>query len=380
MMTFIRVLSPGTRSFFLLGPRATGKSTWLKQVFSDAFCIDLLNTKDYYRLSAQPGLFSEMVLAQKKSTWIVVDEVQRLAEILNEVHALIENHGYRFVLTGSSARKLKAGKANLLAGRAVVKHFFPLVYPEWKEHCSFSEVLEWGCMPGVLNSEQSQRIEILEAYTGTYLREEIKEEALIRNVPHFSRFFHVAALSHGQITSFSNISRDAAVSRSSVSGYYAILVDTLIGRFLPAWQPKKRVKEVQHPKFYFFDTGVVRSLQGLLRDPLSSEIKGIYLETYLLHELTAYQSIKGIGGEFFYWRTADQVEVDVVWVRAEHAVAIEVKSSSYWKSSFDHGLKALDLPRSWGVYQGSEILKKPWGFVLPVQQFLEKLWLGEILF
>jgi predicted AAA+ superfamily ATPase len=295
------------------------------------------------------------------------------------VHSLIEDHEYRFALTGSSARKLKKGGANLLAGRAVMKHFFPLVYPEWREQCSLADVLKWGSLPGILRAEPHERVELLETYTGTYLREEIKEEALTRNVGSFARFFQVASLTHSQMTQFTNLSRDAAVPRATVAGYYEILIDTLVGDYLPAWQPKKRVKEVEHPKFYFFDCGVVRSLQGKLREPINEIEMGILLETYLLHELKAYQSYKNIGGDFYYWRTPDQIEVDFIWSRGPHRVGIEVKSSKNWKESFEKGLKILKLKNSFGVYQGPDILKKAWGYVFPVEEFLKRLWSGEIL-
>jgi predicted AAA+ superfamily ATPase len=377
---FDRILKAPTRSFFLLGPRATGKSTWLKAVFSDAFRIDLLDASQYYPLSRQPSLFRQIVLAQSIQKWIVVDEVQRIPELLNEVHSLMEDHGYQFVLTGSSARKLRAGKANMLAGRAIVKNFFPLVFPEWKAHNTLDEVSQWGSLPGVLAAPPSDRIELLEAYTGTYLKEEIQEEALTRRVQNFSRFLQGASLTHGQITNLSNIARDAAVPRSTVSVYYAILVDTLIGHFLPAWQPKRRIKETNHPKFYFFDCGVLRSLQGTLRESIDPISKGILLETLIFQEILAYRSIRSIGGDFSYWRTKDGIEVDFIWTRGQTKVAIEVKTSQTWKSGFNVGLQTLNLQNSWGIYQGANILKMSWGFVLPVEEFLKKLWNGEILF
>lgn len=376
---FDRVLKVPKRSFFLLGPRATGKSTWLKHFFPTAFRIDLLNTSEYFKFSSQPSYLREVILGRNQKQWVVIDEIQRIPALLNEVHSLIESHGYHFALTGSSARKLKRGNANLLAGRAIMKNFFPLVYPEWRDYCSLSEVLQWGTLPGVLDSDVSDRVELLETYTGTYLREEIKEETIVRNVESFARFFQVASLTHGQVTNLSSIARDASVPRASITVYYEILVDTLVGAYLPAWKPKKRIKEVGHPKFYFFDIGVVRSLQGKLRDALSEVEMGLFLETYLWHELRAYSSYQNKGGDLFYWRTPQQLEVDFIWNRGPHSVAIEVKSSIRWKDSFEAGLKALGLKNSWGVYRGSQILKRPWGWVLPVEEFLKRLWSDQIL-
>lgn len=380
---FIRQLKMPTRSFFLLGPRSTGKSTWLKTIFPDQKRIDLLKNDTYFKFSQNPSLFREIVTAEPKGAWILVDEIQRIPSLLNEVHSLMEEGGYRFALTGSSARKLKRGQANLLAGRASMREFYPLVWPEFKtERLEWEEVLRFGALPQVI-TERSARLEILDAYAGTYLREEIKEEALTRNAEGFSRFLEVATLANSQVTNLSNISRDSGVARATVSTYFEILVDTLIGRFLPAWVPKLRVKETIHPKFYFFDCGIVRAIQGRLYDSIANEERGHLLETYLFHELLAYRSYQQCGGEFSYWRTSDQVEVDFIWERSKYRVAIEVKASDRWRSEYDQGLETLttskiEVSQAYGVYLGQEKLQKKWGLVLPLKEFLELLWKGEI--
>lgn len=380
---FIRVLEPPKRAFLLFGPRATGKSTWLKQRFPDALRLDLLRNDLYFRLSASPGELRSMVTAEPRSRWIVLDEVQRIPELLNEVHALIEDGGYRFALTGSSARKLKRGRANLLAGRAVVRSLLPLVHAEYGDSATVEDVLRFGALPAVI-AEPESRVDILEAYAGTYLREEIKEEALTRNVQAYTRFLQVAALANAQVTNLSAISRDTAVPRATVSTYFEILTDTLLGRFLPAWTARARVKEVGHPKFYFFDTGVVRAIQGRLRDTPTPEERGHLFETYLFHELAAHVAYSNIGGEWSYWRTADGVEVDFLWRRGDRIVAIECKSTDTWRAREDAGLLALSGSKvgpmtCHGVYLGAQRLRREWGVVHPLADFLAELRAGRVL-
>jgi len=384
MKPLIRQLKLPERSFFLFGPRATGKSTWLKGCFTDKLHFDLLRNDVYFALTSSPAAFRERVLAHDpQKTWIILDEVQRAPLLLNEVHSLIESDGYRFALSGSSARKLKRGQANLLAGRALVKHMFPLVKSEYGELITLEEALAFGTLPSIV-TDKTSRIDQLEAYVGTYLREEIKAEALTRNVHAFGRFLEVAALINGQVTNLANIARDAAVPRATVSTYFEILVDTLLGSWLPAWSPRAKVKEVSHPKFYFFDCGVVRGIQKSLREKIGDTERGVLFETLVLHELNAYISYQGIGGELFYWRTADGAEVDFIWKRGSRIVAIEVKSSSRWKDQYNAGFQSLlssnvKIGTCYGIYCGDEILKKKFGLVLPWEEFLKRLYAGEII-
>ncbi|MEZ0313119.1 MAG: ATP-binding protein [Myxococcota bacterium] len=380
---FTRSLRPPTRSFFLFGPRAVGKSTWLKAHFPDALRFDLLVNETYYALTRDPAAFRSQVLASPKSRWIVVDEVQRIPALLNEVHNLIEDHGRKFALSGSSARKLKRGQANLLAGRASTRSMFPLTREEYGDAASIDDILRWGVLPSVL-AEPGARLDILDAYAGTYLREEIKEEALTRNVDGFARFLSIAALASGQVTNLSAIARDAGVPRATVGTYFEILVDTLLGSFLPAWTPRARVKEVAHPKFYFFDTGVQRALAGRLRDSVGDEERGHLLETYVFHELRAHIAQASLGGELFYWRTADRNEVDFIWQRNTKRVAIEVKASRRWRNEDDRGLLALSDTKlapsqRLGVYLGAQPLQRAFGRVLPMDDFLKALAGGGVL-
>lgn len=371
------------KSFLLFGPRMTGKSTWLKAKLNGAVWFDLLRNDVYFQFSSRPETLREKVLAYDRSKWIVVDEVQRVPALLNEVQSLMEDHCFRFALSGSSARKLRHGHANLLAGRALVRNLYPLIQAEYGEVITTEEAMGFGTLPGVVGDKEN-RIGTLEAYAGTYLREEIKEEALTRNVDAFSRFLEVAALANAQVTNLSSLSRDSRVSRATVTSYFEILQDTLIIRRLESWLPRARVKEVGHPKFYFFDCGVVRAIQGRLRDPIGNEERGHLLETLVYHELSAAVAYQDLGGKLYYWRTADGVEVDFIWQRGSHCVAIEVKSSKTWKTEFDRGFASLLQSKvkpiaCFGVYLGTEAISKPWGSVLPAREFFRRLQEGKVL-
>jgi predicted AAA+ superfamily ATPase len=383
-MHYIRRLQAPQKSFFLLGPRSTGKSTWLKERYPQALRIDLLKNDTFFDLLGSPSLLRERVLAHDaKTTWIVIDEIQRLPLLLNEVHWLIQEYGYSFALSGSSARKLKRSQANLLAGRALVKHMYPLIAAEYQAAMTLNEALAYGTLPSIV-AEPHTRIEQLEAYVGTYLREEIREEALTRNVQTFGRFLEIAALANGQVTNLSNIARDAAIPRATVTTYFEILIDTLLGYWLPAWQPRAKVKEVSHPKFYFFDCGVVRAIQKQLREDVGNEERGILFETMVFHELIAHISYHNIGGELFYWRTSDGIEIDFIWKRGKKIIAIEIKSSAKWRDEYNQSFKSLLSSKitptaCYGVYLGKEKFKKDFGLVLPWDDFLQMLYAGEIL-
>lgn len=378
---YTRLLKVPKKSFLLFGPRATGKSTWLKAELKQSVVFDLLRNEVYFELLKRPETLREKVLAHDKKRWIVIDEVQRVPSLLNEVHALIEDHGYRFALTGSSARKLRRGQANLLAGRALVLHLFPLTQAEYESDIGIDDALRFGTLPGIVEDSDT-RIGTLEAYSGTYLREEIKEEALTRNVDAFSRFLEIAALANAQVTNLSNLARDSGVARATVTTFFEILQDTLIVSRLEAWTPRIRVKETSHPKFYFFDCGVLRAVQGRLRDPLGPEERGHLLETLVHQELSAAIAYQDLGGKLSYWRTADGAEVDFVWQRGTRVVAVEVKASQTWRPEYDRGFEAISAAKATscvGVYLGKQTLKKPWGLVLPVRSFFEALAAGQVL-
>jgi predicted AAA+ superfamily ATPase len=375
------------RSFFLFGPRGTGKTTWLRMALARAHWFDLLLDRQLVRLTREPGRFTQEVEALPANTWVVVDEVQRLPRLLNEVQDLLVRHGrrYRFALTGSSARKLRRGDANLLAGRAVNRRFFPLTAGELDTDFDVGQVLRFGCLPGVwaAGAAEAARIDVLEAYAENYLAQEIRHEAVVKSLETFARFLEVAALTNAQVTNVAGIARDAGVARPTVQGYFEILVDTLVGTWLPAWRPRAKVKEVAHPKFYFFDPGAVRALAGRLREPLGDEERGRLLETYVLHELRAHLNRSACGGELSYWRTPSSSEVDFVWSRAAASVGIEVKAASRWRPGDGAALAQLHeerrLRRVIGVYLGRERLRDGPVSVLPLAAFLSALRAGEVI-
>ncbi len=381
---YTRLYDLPDHTFFLFGPRGTGKTTWLKHVLPDALWFDLLRTGTFLSLSRQPDSFRQQVEARPRRSWVVVDEVQRLPALLNEVQSLIADHGrdYLFALSGSSARKLKRLDVNLLAGRAINRQFFPLTAAELGGQYDIDEVLRTGLLPQVC-SEPAHAVDALDAYVANYIREEIQQEALVRHLDSFARFLEVAALMNGQIVNVAGIARDAAVARPTVQGYFAALVDTLVGVFLPAWRRGARVKEVARAKFYLFDPGVARALAGRLREPLDGSERGFLLETWVLHELRAAMARGSLGGQLHYWRTPAGTEVDFIWSRGRRAVGIEVKASPRWRPEYSSSLDALladkVLTSAHGVYTGSVELRDGPVRVWPLRRFLEELASGNVL-
>jgi uncharacterized protein len=385
---YTRRLTAEDHSFLLFGPRATGKSSWLRATLKDALWYDLLDESVYLRLLLDPNILVREVTAQSKR-WIVIDEIQRIPALLNAVHLLLSKFEdkYCFAISGSSARKLKRSEANLLAGRAITKLCFPLIHSEMSATFDIEHVLRFGSLPKIsslLSSAQELlAINTLESYVTTYLEVEIQREAQLRNFDGFVRFLKVAAIMHGQILNISQTASDAGVGRTTAQGYFDILVDTLIGFRLPAWQTRAKVKEVEHPRFYLFDPGIVRALTGRLRDPLDSNEYGRLLEGYILHELRAYIAYKNCGGELSYWRTSDGAEVDLIWRRGDKVIGIEVKSSARWDRKFLRGLTKLQgiVPhlQGYGIFLGGASEQYDQFTVLPLVNFLEALWNSEII-
>jgi uncharacterized protein len=381
---FPRDLAPPRTAFFLFGPRGTGKSTWIRTRFPDAYVVNLLQAETMLRYQRDPGELRGEVLARPRTGWVVLDEVQRAPRLLDEVHFLIEEAGYkRFALTGSSARKLKRGAANLLAGRAVVRHLFPLTTHELGSSVPVEQLLRFGSLPLSINAEDDgMREDFLRAYVTTYLAEEIKAEALVRNLGSFSRFLAVAALAAGQRTNVSSIARDAAVSRDTVRGYFDVLVDTLLGTWLPAYRPRAKVKEVALPKFYWFDPGVLNAAAGAFDQPPPTDWQGVLLEHFVLHELRSYLHYAGVRGTLGYWATPSGSEVDFVWWRGAKLIAIEAKHAPSFRPEHRKGITALERAtkvESYVVYRGERELVVDGTRVLPVEVFLRRLHAGEIL-
>ena len=380
---FKRALRLPDQSFLLVGPRGTGKTTWLRQALPHAEWFDLLRMGTVLELTRDPERFRARIEARPRGTWVVVDEVPKLPALLDEVQSIIADHSkaYRFALCGSSARKLRRMEANLLAGRVAVRHFFPLTLAELGHPLPLNDRLRFGMLPSV-RAEPAHAVDILDAYVTTYLREEIQQEALTKDFGAFSRFLEIAALSSGQVVNVAGTARDAGVTRMTVSRYYQVLVDTLIGFWLPAWQSKARIKEVRHPKFYLFDPGVARALLGRIREPLEAAERGALLETLVLHELRAAMSVLNAGGELSYWRTPAGVELDFIWRRGRRAVGIEVKASARWRSEDAAVLRQLMdekvLTAGYLVYGGSEVLRDRGIDVLPFEAFARRAARGDL--
>lgn len=319
----------------------------------------------------------------KEGSWVVIDEVQKVPALLDEVHRLIEDKRLRFILSGSSARKLKRGGADLLAGRAVLKQMFPLVSHEVDYNIEISNALQFGMLP--MSYTSSDPKSYLKTYVEVYLQEEIRSEALTRNIGSFGRFLEVAARQNGQVTNVTGISRDAHVARQTVQGYFDILVDTLMGYWLTPWKLKRATKQVAHPKFYFFDAGVARALSGRLPYPPTDEECGPLFETFILGEIRAYLSYSKLDYPIHFWSSHDGVEVDLLLETRDGYVAVELKSSPTWQRRFNKGLNRIhheldpSKVRCYGVYSG----EREAGFnhvrIIPFLTFLRELWSGELI-
>ena len=332
------------QSFFLLGVRGVGKSTWVRRQLPDALRIDLLDEARYHDYLADPSLFAAELASSPPGSRVVVDEIQRLPGLLNEVHRFIEERRLKFALLGSSARKLKAAGVNLLAGRALRRTMHPLTPAELGDDFDLDSALEWGTIPLVWVSDE--RRQVLESYVQLYLREEIRAEALVRNLPGFARFLPIAALCHGQVVNISGLARDCGVARTTVQGYLDILEDTLLAFRLPAFEARLRVRERRHPKLYWVDPGLVRAVKRL-RGPVAPEERGALLEGWVLHLLRAHGEESDLYEDLLYWapHPASRTEVDFLLRRGAEFAAIEVKSQPRWHTGMLPGLRAVaELP------------------------------------
>ena len=380
---YTRLLPTPTRSIFLFGPRGTGKSTWIRDRFPDAVTYDLLDTGEALRLSKDPHALYRELAALPAGDWAVIDEVQKVPELLDEVHRLVESSRLRFVLSGSSARKLRRGGANLLAGRAITTPMFPLVSAELSFEIDAERTLLFGMLPMAVTTDSPQ--DYLRTYAETYLVQEIQAEALTRNLGAFARFLEIAARQNGQVANAAGIARDAGINRRTVQNHFEILTDTLIGFWLPPWKLKSATKQVRQSKFYFFDCGVARALTGRLAYPPTSEELGPLAETFVLNELRAYLGYSSRNYKLCFWRSYDGVEVDVLCETVEGFVAIEIKASSRWDKRFNRGLHRVrddlgkDETRCYGVYLGERAALWDDVHVLPLVDFLKRLWAGEII-
>ena len=381
MSNYLRLTQLPSRSFFLFGMRGVGKSTWVRGALPDATTVDLLDEGLYRDLLADPSLFAQSLAELGRGDWAVVDEVQRLPGLLNEVHRLIEGRGVRFALLGSSARKLKVAGTNLLAGRALRKTMFPLTAAELGADFDLERVLRFGSIPLVWVGDDPRAV--LEAYADLYLREEIRAEALVRNLPGFVRFLPVAALFNGQVVNVAGIARDAGVARTTVDGYLDILVDTLLAYRLPAYQTRTRVRERRQPKLYWIDPGVVRAVKRQLGE-VTAEERGPLFESWVCTTLRAHAETAGLFDELSYWAPHQSgAEVDFVLRRGTELLGVEVKATARYHTRHLKGLRALDglegLTRRILVYAGARSFRTEDGIdVWPAGRFAEETAAGTL--
>ena len=360
------------RSHFLLGPRQTGKTSLILHSLKDARVYDLLETSVYLALSQNPGRLAQEI--EPQDHMVVIDEIQRLPVLLNEVHRLIETQGTRFLLTGSSARKLRRGGVNLLGGRARTRYLHPFTAEELGEQFDLTRAMARGLLPPIYFSDDPQAD--LQSYAGLYLEQEIAAEGVTRNVPAFSRFLKVAASCNGTIVNFTSASNDAQVARTTVYEYFDILKDTLVLHELRPWRKTEKRKPLASSKYYFFDVGVAATLQGRIFRPGTPEF-GQAFETYLMHELVSYSDY--VSGEpLSYWRSTSGFEVD--FIVGDHT-AIEAKAKENISARDLRSLRAIAEEKKLKRYLCVSLEPRPRKLgeieVVPLRRFLKALWNGQ---
>ena len=375
--------APGEDTFFLWGPRQTGKTTLLRHRYPDARWLDLLKADEFRRYVANPERLREEMEADDvpPGGQVVIDEVQKVPALLDEVHWLIENRCVQFALCGSSARKVRRGAANLLGGRALRFELHGLTAAELGADFDLTRLLNHGYLPRMVEAERPARR--LDAYIANYLKEEVAAEGLVRNLPAFAGFLNAAALTDGEIVNFTNVAADCAVSSHTAKGYFEILEDTLLGRWLPAYRKRAKRRLVAAPKFYFADVGVVNRLAQRGQIVAGSELYGKAFENWVFHELVACLAYRERDEELAYWRLAGGTEVD--FVLGDMRVAVEAKASAKILGRHLKGLRSLTEdnphvgrrvvvclePRPRRTEDGIDLL--------PAGEFARQLWQGELL-
>lgn len=359
------------KSHFLFGPRQTGKTSLIRRSLRDVRVYDLLDTSVFLDLGQNPGRIEDELTPRDR--WVVIDEIQRLPVLLNEAHRLIEERGIHFLITGSSARKLRRGGVNLLGGRARTKHLHPLTHSELGDRFNLARAVRYGLLPSIYLSEDPRSD--LKAYIGSYLQEEIVAEGLTRNIPAFSRFLRVAASCNATIVNFTNVSSDAQVPRTTIYEYFDILKDTLLIYEVPAWQHSRKRKPLASSKYYFFDVGVVAALQGR-EFRLGAPDFGEGFETYIFHELMCYIDYRS-EETIHHWRSSSGFEVD--FILGGHT-AIEVKAKQNVSMHDLRSLRALAEEKKLKNYLCVSLEKRPRQIenitILPYSEFLKMLWAG----
>ncbi|MCF8039591.1 MAG: AAA family ATPase [Desulfohalobiaceae bacterium] len=360
-------------SLFIFGPRGTGKTTWLQKTFPDAYVVDLLDDKIFRNHVAHPERIKEIVKANPQTKRYVIDEIQKVPAMLDSIHGLIENYTtHQFILTGSSARKLRRGGVNLLAGRALLTHFHPFMAAELGKDFSLETSLKNGLIPLIVSANAPDKA--LEAYIALYMKEEVKEEGLVRNIGAFARFLEVISFSHGSVLNVSNIARECQVKRKVVDNYLSIIEDLLLGYKLPVFTRRAKRAMTMQPKFYVFDAGVYRHLRP--KGPLDSpdEIGGMALEGLVFQHLRAWCDYSDGQMDCYFWRTRGGSEVDFVLYGEQGFYAIEVKNTEQIHPKSLRSLKTFksDYPEAQTLflYRGSEKLMVDDILCWPVDLFL----------
>ncbi len=376
-----RLLLPSAKeSFFLWGPRQTGKTSLLRELYPTTWRIDLLLTDEFAKYSVRPSLLREEALRLPRGSFIIVDEIQKTPALLDEVHWLIENHDLVFGLCGSSARKLKRLRANMLGGRAMRYELFGLVSAELGDAFDIRRAVNHGGIPRAYLHEQPELV--LNSYVSDYLKNEIADEGAVRNLPAFSDFLRIAAVSDTEIVNFTNIASDCGVSRDTAAGYFQILEDTLLGRFLPAYTRRAKRRTVQAPRWYMADVGIVNFLARRHSLEPAGELFGKAFENWIFHEIVAYSAYRQRFSEFSYWRLSSGAEVDFIVNDME--LAIECKAVPMLSARHLKGLREVkkDYP---SIKRRIVVSMEPKSRVtedkievLSLPEFLGELWGGEI--
>jgi len=368
------IKAPKAKSFFLFGPRGTGKTTWVKTVFPKALYLDLLESELFVDLLANPQRL-ENLIPKDFNDWIIVDEIQRVPELLHEVHRLIEKYKHKFILTGSSARKIRRKGPDLLAGRALTYYLHPLTTVELGKDFDLNRSLKFGQLPCAYTEAEPKKY--LESYIKTYLEEEIREEGLTRNLSAFARFLEAASFSQGSILNVSSVARDCGIERKVVENYFTILEDLLIAYRVPVFAKKAKRRLITHQKFYFFDTGVYRAIRPMGPLDKPEEAEGVSFETLLFQELTAINSSLDLGYELYYWRTSNNTEVDFVLYGTKGIRVFEIKRTGKVSDQMLRGLRSFlkDYPmaKAYFIYGGDRVMKKDDIEIIPLKNALPSM-------
>lgn len=378
-----RYLKLSTASTFIFGPRGTGKSTFLKQVYPEALTFDLRSSSQFRQLTSNPDRIASITKEMPHKKTVIIDEIQRVPELLPVIHKLIEeDKSVQFIMTGSSARKLKKQGVDLLAGRALRKEMYPYMCSEINsDNIDIDVLLKYGMLPLTFGTSPDLKQEALEAYISLYMEQEVYQEALVRNIGDFGHFLEIVSLSHGSILNVSNIARDSGINRKTVESFIQILEDILLAYKIPVFTKKASRDNTQHPKFYFFDSGVFQAIR--LKGPLDhpAEVMGNAIEGLVAQHLKAWIAYTGQKNDLYFWRNRYQHEVDFILYGETGLFAIEVKYSNEIRKEDLKGIESFlqEYPTAITIllYMGKEVLKKGNVWVIPIEKFLMKLVPGK---